>query len=81
MTDYDKYVTLSITTRIDQEDLNCLVRHLRDLENYHFLVKCEVYTDSDYEYKEKNEMKTLLESGDDHHSSSYCEYSKKIANY
>lgn len=81
MTDYDKYVTLRITTRIDQEDFNCLVRHLKDSENYHFLVKCEVYTDSDYEDKEKNEMKTLLVSGDDYNSSSYCEYSKKIANY
>jgi hypothetical protein len=37
-----KYVTLKALTTLDQDDLNQLIEHLRQLQDFHFMVKSKV---------------------------------------
>jgi hypothetical protein len=37
-----KYVTLKVLTTLHQQDLNQLIEHLRQLQDFHFMVKSNI---------------------------------------
>lgn len=73
-----KYVTLEITTHIYQEDLYNLIEHLKKLDDFRFLIKCELYSDEAFERKKNSDMTRLL--SDKMYPNSYTKLSEEIAN-
>jgi len=54
-----KYATLKVVIRLHQQDLNRLIEHLRRLQDFHFMVKSEVYHRSEIiEIEKKDQRKT-----------------------
>jgi hypothetical protein len=54
-----KYVTLDIATHLYQDDLNRLLDHLKKLDDFAFLIKSEVYTDTQIQKEQDNKLESL----------------------
>jgi hypothetical protein len=59
-----KYVTLDITTRLCYEGLTRLVNHLKMLDDFSFLLKSEIFTDSNAEEVEKQRSEYMMSGSD-----------------
>ena len=55
-----KYVTLDITTRLRYEDLTLLINHLKMLKDFSFLLKSEIFTDSNGQEEEKQKSEYIM---------------------
>jgi hypothetical protein len=59
-----KYVTLDITTRLSHEDLTRLINHLKILDDFSFLLRSEIFTDSNAEKVEKRKSERMMLGSD-----------------
>jgi hypothetical protein len=55
-----KYVTIDITTRLSHEDLTRLINHLKMLDDFSFLLRTEIFTDSNAEKVEKRKSERMM---------------------
>jgi hypothetical protein len=52
-----KYVTLKVLTTLHQQDLNQLIEHLRQLQDFHFMVKSKVLYPLEIKKEDKERSK------------------------
>jgi hypothetical protein len=61
-----KYVTLKVLTTLHQQDLNQFIEHLRQSQDFHFMVKSEVFYPLEIKEEDKKDQK---KDGDNNSSS------------